>query len=442
MEAPERLLADARLERLYRALVDEDDAGSCRDIDERACRVVPGNFLLLLLTQFLTRLGDAIASPKTVLAWLLNALGAPALFTALLVPVRESGSLVPQLVIASYVRARPLRKWSFVAGSILQGAAVLGMALVAVTLTGTAAGLGLVGALLLFSLARGLCSVASKDMLGKTVPGRRRGQLGGWATALAGLVTIAVGVFVLLERREPGDTGTWLLLLAIAAGLWLLAAATCALLREYPGETGDGANPLREALARLGLLRSDRGFRRFVIARSLLLCSALSAPFFVALAHENTAGAAAALGLFIIADGLASLLSGPFWGRLADRSSRLVMAAAGAGAALAGLALAATVTLLPAAASTAWLYPCFYFLLAMAHAGVRIGRKTWIVDLASGNRRTDYVAVSNTAIGLVLLLAGAVGALATVLSTAGVIVILAGMGLAGAALSTGLREVT
>lgn len=68
MNVPERLLADERLERLYRALVDEEDARVCRDIDEQACRVVPGNFFLQLLTQFLTRLGDAIA--KTLLAWL------------------------------------------------------------------------------------------------------------------------------------------------------------------------------------------------------------------------------------------------------------------------------------------------------------------------------------------------------------------------------------
>ncbi|MCC5794358.1 MAG: hypothetical protein JJT85_06425, partial [Chromatiales bacterium] len=154
MELRERWFASERVGRLYEALVNEEDARACRDIGSEACRVVPGNFLLQIIAQFLTKLGDAIANPKTVLAWLLNALGAPGVFTALLVPIRESGSLVPQLVIASWVRHMPVRKWMFVLGSLLQGLAVLSIGLVAVTLSGTAAGLALIGALVVFSLAR------------------------------------------------------------------------------------------------------------------------------------------------------------------------------------------------------------------------------------------------------------------------------------------------
>ncbi|HAD25026.1 MAG TPA: MFS transporter, partial [Alphaproteobacteria bacterium] len=40
------------------------------------------------------------------------------------------------------------------------------------------------------------------------------------------------------------------------------------------------------------------------------------------------------------------------------------------------------------------------------HAGVRIGRKTHIVDLAGGDRKAEYVAVSNTLIGILLLMIG------------------------------------
>jgi hypothetical protein len=116
------------------------------------------------------------------------------------------------------------------------------------------------------------------------------------------------------------------------------------------------------------------------------------------------------------------------------------MILAGAGAALVGILLVGVVHGLPILADSAWLYPLFFFLLAIAHSGVRLGRKTYIVDLAGGNKRTDYVAVSNTVIGIVLLLTGSVGALTTVLPTSGIILILAGMGLAGAFLSSRLPE--
>ena len=442
MDAREKVLASDRLDRAYQLLVNEEDARVCTDIDDRACKVVPGNFLLQVISQFFTKLGDAIANPKTVLAWMLSALGAPGVFTAFLVPIRESGSLIPQLVIASYVRLQAVRKWTFVVGCVLQAVAVLAMALVAVTLTGTAAGFGLLGALVVFSLSRGLCSVASKDVLGKTVPKTRRGRVSGWSEFLAGLVTIGVGTLLLLDLREPGDMATYLILLAIAAGLWLLAAGTYAMIREFPGATEGGGNAITEALKRLKLLQTDRPFRQFVIARSLLLCSALSAPFFIMLAHEQTDGALLVLGLFVIADGLASLVSAPFWGRFADTSSRRVMILAGSGAGLVGIVLVVIVNGIPPLADSQWLYPLFFFFLAIAHAGVRLGRKTYIVDLAGGNKRTDYVSVSNTVIGVVLLLAGSIGALTAIVPVSVVIIILAIMGVGGAILSARLPEVT
>ncbi len=432
--------ASNRIERAYKSLVDEEDARVCQDIDDKACTVVPGNFFLQAFTQFLTKLGDAVANPKTVLAWLLSALAAPGVFTAFLVPIRESGSLIPQLIIASFVRRQPLRKWTFVLGSFLQAVAVFAMALVAVTLTGTAAGFGLLATLIVFSLARGLCSVSSKDVLGKTVPKTRRGRVGGWSAFLAGFVTIGVGVLLLFDLREADDTGTYLILLACAGGLWLMAAGVYGLIREFPGATQGGANALSEVLNRLNLIVTDRPFRNFVIARSLLLCSALSAPFFIMLAHEHTDGQLLVLGLFVIADGLASVVSAPFWGKFADASSRRVMIFAGAASGLVGIALVGTVFVLPVPPESQWLYPLFFFFLAVTHAGVRLGRKTYIVDLAGGNKRTDYVSVSNSVIGVVLLLAGGIGALSAIMPVSGVILVLASMGLAGAFLSARLPE--
>ena len=65
-------------ESIYEKLTNEEDARLCRDIDERACRESPRNFSVLLVSYFLTKLGDAVASPKSTLAWLTTAVGAPA----------------------------------------------------------------------------------------------------------------------------------------------------------------------------------------------------------------------------------------------------------------------------------------------------------------------------------------------------------------------------
>ena len=88
-----------------------------------------------------------------------------------------------------------------------------------------------------------------------------------------------------------------------------------------------------------------------------------------------------------------------------------------------------------------WFLPLAYFILSVAHEGVRVGRKTYVVNLGTGNQRTDYVAISNTVIGILLLVVGSVGLLTPLVGNEGVIGLLALMGGAGVVMSWSLREV-
>lgn len=424
---------------LFEKLTNEEDARLCRDIDDRACRESPRSFVYLLASYFFTKLGDAVASPKTTLAWLTTAVGAPGFVLGMLVPIRESGSLIPQLFIGGVIRRLAIRKWVWVAGSVIQAACVVGIGVVAYRLQGVAAGWAILGLITLFSLARGFCSIVAKDVLGKTIPKKARGQLNGWSASAAGGVTIAVGVVLMTPTMKLGETDLIGALLVAAGLLWVIAAAIYSLVGEYPGETGGGRS-IVEALGKLRLLVTDRPFRRFVVTRALLMCSALSAPFYVALAQDGRGSAAAVLGSFVAAAGLASLLSAPVWGRFADQSSRKVMVAAALLTSGIGLVTFGVDNVFPELGRTAWFLPCAYFVLSIAHSGVRVGRKTYVVDLATGNKRTDYVAISNTVIGVMLLLVGSVGALSSLIGNAGVIALLAMMGLAGAVLGTTLPE--
>jgi hypothetical protein len=427
---------------IYARIVNEEDARVCREIPESACREAPRNFFLLIASYLLTKLGDAVANPKTTLTWMMDAIGAPVSLTGLLVPVRESGSLIPQLVIAAWVRRLPVRTWAWVAGSVVQASAVAGMAAAAWLLAGAEAGVAVVGCLAVFSLARGVSSVAAKDVLGKTIPKTRRGRVNGFSASAAGLAALGVGAALVAIGADDGDPQTFLVLLLGAAGLWLAAAVVYSWIIEEPGETEGGGNALATTLGKIRLLRDDPPFRTFVIARALLLCSALSAPYYVILARSHDAGIGGQLGFFIVAGGLASSVSAPLWGRLADWSSRTVMTVAASVAGVLGLVAVAVERFSAELAGQNWFYPTIFFVLMVAHSGVRLGRKTYVVDLAEGNRRTDYVAVSNSVIGVTLLLLGGMGTVAQVFSVELVIVVLSVLGLAGAALSRTLPEVT
>ncbi len=428
------------IDSIYERLANEEDARVCKDISDEACRYVPANFVRIVGSSILTKTGDALINPKTVLAWLVSFVGAPAYVMALLVPVRESGSLIPQLLIAAVVLRQPIRKWTWVVGATLQGIAVAGIGAIAFTLRGVTAGVCLLAAVVLFSLARGLCSVSSKDVLGKTIPKTRRGRVTGIAAGLSGVFVVLVGLGIFLAR--PADAGAlfYTVLLLGAAILWWLAAVVYGSIAEEPGETGGGGSAAAAAVKSVGLLATDRDFRRFVITRALLISSALTAPYYVSLAQRSSGGSTSVLGLIILAGGLASSLSAPTWGKLADRSSRTVLLVAATFTGVLGVAVFLLERLL-AGDVPGWAYPAAFLLLGVAHSGIRLGRKTYLVDMAGGNKRTDYVAVSNTAIGVILLAAGGTTAALSFLSAETLILAFAGTSLAGALFGLGLPEV-
>ncbi len=428
------------LESIYAWIANEEDARVCRDISDKACREVPGNFFAYLAANACTKVGDALANAKTTLPWALGAIGAPVALVGMLVPLRESGSLLPQLGIAVWVRRQAIRKTFWILGSLGQAASLALMALAVLALEGWPGGLALLAALAAFSLCRGLASVASKDVLGKTIPKERRGRLSGWTEAAAGVLVVGVSLLLFFLSGE-GSARIYAGLFGIAAVLWIAGAALFATIREFPGETDGGKSGLREAFRQLALLRDDKPFRRFVVVRSLLLCSALTAPFFIVLSREAQGDSMRMLALFIFANGIASSLSAPLWGNFADRSSRRVMqAAAVLTAAVAGVAAFSYLYLESLAAATAW-YPFLFGILGIAHAGVRLGRKTYLVDLGRGNKRTAYVAVSNTLIGAVLLFTGLLTSILAAWSPVGAILTLSALGLAGAVLASSLPEV-
>ncbi|MGA7270157.1 MAG: MFS transporter [Acidimicrobiia bacterium] len=425
------------VDRLYSTLIDDDEDHGCQELSDSACREVPGNAARLVGGFTLQKLGDRIADPKTVLTWMLTSLGAPGFVIAMLVPIRESGALLPQTALVPIVRRFGLRSRVWAAGGAGQGLAVVGMGVAGALLSGLSAGLAVLVALAVFSLFRAVSSITAKDVVGKTIPRGNRGSVSGVAASVAGLAAIGAGVAIALLAQNAGS-----MVLALIVGgaslLWFGAGAVFLTVDEEPtpGDASDAATTIAESLS---LLRDDPPFRRFVIARTLLLVTALSPPFVVSLSAGVNESDVSGVGLFVIATGIAGLIASPIWGRLADRSSRLVMAAAAGGGSLAVLGfLGLRQTGLD---STVWLGPATYLLLAVIHAGARMGRKTYVVDLGKGNQRTRYVAVSNTVIGAMLLIVGLAGAGVAQVGAQWSLLGLAVAGLVGAWVSFNLPQI-
>ena len=421
--------------RLYQRIVKRQD-------DETSSRTA-SNFLKLIFSQFLTNIGDALVNPKVTLPWLMNSVGSPTFLIGWLVPIRESGSLLPQLYIANVIKRLSIRKWVWVSGSLIQAACLLGMAAIAALFEGAIAGVLILVLLTLFSFARGLNSVANKDVLGKSIPKAQRGQVTGLSASAAGLVTVGIGVLMAASYvLDWNQSGYFVWGLVLGSAMWFIASVVFAKVEEDKGETEKSDLSVMAVLGQLSLLKTDKEFRRFVITRAMFLGTALSAPYYVLLAEQQVGGSIWVLALFMVISGLAGLLSGPFWGRFSDVSSRKVLVLASALGGFTGILLYVLGVLFPEVLSTVWFLPLFYFLLTVFHQGIRVGRKTYLVDMADGNKRTSYTAVGNTAIGIILLTLSLLGVLSEVLSLETLIGIYSAITLLGVLFALKLPDVS
>lgn len=404
----------------------EDLTGADEDVRASEAR----NGLRHMASLSMTKIADGLIDPKLVLSWLAGSLGVPAAITGLFVPIREAGALLPQILMAGGVEAMRHRKWAWVAGSVGQGLMAGLICLSALLLQGWGAGVAIAGALAVFAVSRALCSVSYKDILGKTVAKRRRGAVTGVAGSAASLaVLVFAGLLIFGIGRE---TGPVVIAIGLAACLWLAAAALFSTLEEKSSEVSG-----KDRTFDLTPLREDAQFRRFIATRGALTVTALAPPYFVLLGGGQ--GALQGLGALLLASSAASFVSSYVWGRLADRSSRWVLALSGF-VASAFMALGVGLDL-AGLAGPVWVVPAVLFGVMVAYHGVRQGRSTYLVDMSPEDARSSYAALANTLIGGLLLAVGALGGVLAALGPVAALAGFTGLSLLGGVLALGLDEV-
>lgn len=384
---------------------------------------------ILALTS--SKLSDGLIDPKLILSWLATSLGVPAVLVGLLVPIREAGALLPQILLSGWLRRLRLRKTFWVAGALGQSGFTLLIVLAALTLEGWAAGLAICGALAGLALSRAACSVSYKDILGKTIGKSRRGSVTGAAgsTASAGVILLGLLLLTGVLRNEVAVIAA----IALAACLRGLAAVILSRLEEEPSVRETNTRP------DLSPLWQDRQLQRFILVRGMLVPTALAPPYLVLLASQSGGLALDRLGVLVLVSAAASFLSSYFWGRLADRSSRRVLILTGliGAAAMLGAVAAAALDL----AQSLWAIPLALFILMLAYHGVRQGRAIYLVDMAPEDKRSTYAALANTAIGTLLLVAGALGGAAALIGPSAALIGFAALCVGASVVALGLDEV-
>jgi len=390
-------------EDIYEYITNTGEERACDAIDEKSCEELPGNFLLNATNGFASKFAEQLASPELVIPWMFSLIGVPGFFSGLLIPLKNTGSLLPQLFVAAKIRAFAVRKYFWSIAAAVQGLMLLLMAWSISEFQGATVGWVISGSLLVFSIASGVASIAYKDVIGKTIPKGNRGNLLALRATGGGILTIIAGAvfYWILSGAEDKFFVIWLLI--SAAMLWFLAALLFALITENRGATEGGRTPVGELKNGWKLLKEDVNFRRFLIARGLLLSIPLAQPFLILYAQDHIGVSLSELGLFVMITGVSNTISSPIWGRFADKSSHKLMMIGGIFATVVcGYVL--LFGFLPEHYQNIYSFGPVFFLIIMAYGGARLGRKTYLVDYAPAKERPLYVSVANTSIGIVVLL--------------------------------------
>jgi len=116
-----------------------------------------------------------------------------------------------------------------------------------------------------------------------------------------------------------------------------------------------------------------------------------------------------------------------------------VMAAAGTLGCAAGV-LALGLAWLPEDQGAPWLYGIVFLLVGIAEAGLRLGRKTYLLDGAPAAERPLYTAFANSMVGVLAFGGGLLGLLADFTAPAAALYVLTALAALGALASWRLPE--
>ncbi|MCP4191721.1 MAG: hypothetical protein GY768_13970 [Planctomycetaceae bacterium] len=365
-------------------------------------------------------IAQIVASPRLVLPFVYMAVGAPAIFAGLLIPIVQISRTAGQLASASSISSARNRKWHMAAGIFAVAASLTVASLAAIAGTPKIVG----GIFLLISatigLGQGVSRLAFQSLLGNILEENRRGALLFTQTALSGLLAIIV-VWIThssgLIDVAPKDhvaliwAGVFVTIISGAFSLAIKEHAVIDATDESEDESEETEQIFTGITQGILLIRQQRWFRQFLVARALFLSIELAMPFYTIHASIVYKNKPNALSFFVIASSLGLVIGGPLWSLFSRKSLRGIMCAGAVMTAISG-AIAVSTSIAPNLQQL-MIYAPVFLLLSIADQGLSTARKLYLVNSVPEKERPYYLAMSDGIISIMAIwFALAIGILA------------------------------
>ncbi len=390
------------------------------ELDEQH-RYLRGNYLAMLAHGLLGQTGFRLIMAPTFVPAYIFVLSGSELIVGLALAAQHFGAALSSLPGGTFLESRRrVLPILFLAGGLMRSQILL-IALAGLFLTGSAALAVTVLALFLFGLFIGMQGVTFQTLLGKIIPVEVRGGLTGFRNSTAGLVSAGVAFtggtyFIDANTWGNGYAVTFL----VAFTLTMLGMATLIFVREPTDVPVRASSGFRERMREMpGLLRADRAFTAFVIARTIAAVGMMAVPYYVLYAGDRIGLTGETVGILSVAFLLAATVSDLLWGLMADKTgNRLVFLAS------VGMWAGATLALM-IVPPTMWAMIIVFSLVGAGMGGYQIGSINMILEFGDQEDRPMRIAIANTGNSLMFASAPLVGGLLTLVVSYPVIFLLA-----------------
>jgi len=375
------------------------------------------NFVLHVINGALSGLGDALMDSRLIITAFLSQLTTSNVLIGLIAPLRDTGWFLPQLFITGLVERAPVKLDVYRATTVAR-AITWGLLLAAVFTIHDTNLLLLAFSVCVLSLAiaSGVAGLPFMTVTAKLIPPNQRSTLFGLRQSTGALLGALAGgalAFVLgggLGLTYPQNFGA---AFAGAAAANLIANYLFGLMVEKPEPVNRAGHAMLKDLRRAWLVaKSDATYRSYLIARSAILTGAASLAFLTVYAKRQMHVPDTTLGGFVPLTLITTLVSNMLWGRLADRRGGKLTMMLGAGVGIAFAALAVALTSGGVAKESALAVPTLaaaFVVGGVCNSAITVAGSPLVMEIAPAERRSLYFGLTNTALGVVMLLTSLLG---------------------------------
>lgn len=295
-----------------------DEAGFQREVREH----LPRNYAAHVAHGLLGQTGFRLVQAPTFVPAYLQLLSGSDLIVGLARGAQSLGQCLTPVFGATLVEHRPrVLRLGLVVGGLMR-LQVLCFALAGLLLTGDLRIAAICLFLGLFGLFMGMQGVIFNFLRSKVIPVEVRGKLAGFRNALAGLVSSSVAYLGGRFLIEPDVLGNgYAVTFIVAFGFTSLGLASLMFMKEPASPSVRSRASVSSRLSdALPLLRADRDFAGYLVARALGRMGQMALPFCILFAKDRVQIDGGDLGLITAAWQLANTTTGLLWGAIADRT--------------------------------------------------------------------------------------------------------------------------